>query len=291
MSVVFSEVCQLSDKDCFLIVERHKKQFTYPLHKHPEFELNFIQNGAGVMRVIGDSRTEISDLELVLVGGENLEHAWEQHKCRSEDIREITVQFSPTLLGEDLLGRNQFASIRKMMEKAKMGIAFPKEAILKVYSLLEELPNKTHSFEQFVDFLVIMNKLAEFDVKPLATSIYATPAGVAQSRRISLAKDYILMHFAEDIQLETIAALAGMSPSSFSRFFRQKTGSTVSNYIISARLGYADRLLLNTDRSISDICFSCGFNNLSNLNRIFKDRKGMNPREYRKTYAKKATVV
>lgn len=291
MAEVLSEVCQLSDKDCFLIIERHKTQFTYPVHKHPEYELNFIQNGAGVMRIIGNSRTEISDLELVLVGGEYVEHVWEQHKCKSADIREITVQFSPTLLNEDLLGRNQFASIRTMMEKARMGIAFPTEAILKVYNLLEELPQKTNSFEQFIDFLVIMNKLAEFDVKPLATSIYASPGGVSQSRRIAKVKDYIILHFAEDIQLETLAELAGMSPSSFSRFFKQRTGDTVSNYIITARLGYADRLLLNTDKSISEICFSSGFNNLSNFNRLFKDRKGMNPREYRKTYAKKATIV
>ena len=78
MSQVLSEICGLSQGDCFYIVERHKTEFTYPLHRHREYELNFIQNGAGVRRVIGDSVETIGDYELVLITGENLEHVWEQ---------------------------------------------------------------------------------------------------------------------------------------------------------------------------------------------------------------------
>ena len=55
MSSVFTEITQLSEKDCFHIVERHKSEFTYPLHRHKEFELNFIENGGGVKRMGGDS--------------------------------------------------------------------------------------------------------------------------------------------------------------------------------------------------------------------------------------------
>ena len=94
MSNVFTEITCLSEKDCFHIVERHKTEFTYPLHQHKEFELNFIENGGGVRRIVGDSVEYIGDYELVLIGGENLEHVWEQGNCRSKDIREITIQFS-----------------------------------------------------------------------------------------------------------------------------------------------------------------------------------------------------
>lgn len=113
MSRVFTEIPLLSEKDCFHIVERHKSEFTYPLHQHKEYELNFIENGSGVRRIVGDSVEEISDYELVLIGGENLEHVWEQGNCKSKDIREITIQFSQDIFSGELLSRNQFASDRK----------------------------------------------------------------------------------------------------------------------------------------------------------------------------------
>ena len=101
MSKAFTEITRLSEKDCFYIVERHKTEFTYPLHRHKEFELNFIERGKGVRRIVGDSVEEIGDYDLVLIGCEDLEHVWEQHECRSERVREITIQFS-----EDLFNKN-----------------------------------------------------------------------------------------------------------------------------------------------------------------------------------------
>ena len=83
MANVLTEITRLSEKDCFYIVERHKTEFTYPLHQHKEFELNFIEHGKGVRRIVGDSVEEIGDYELVLIGGEDLEHVWEQGRCKS----------------------------------------------------------------------------------------------------------------------------------------------------------------------------------------------------------------
>nr|MCR5352607.1 AraC family transcriptional regulator [Bacteroidales bacterium] len=81
MSTVLSEITALSQRDCFYIVERHKSEFTYPLHQHREYELNFIQNGQGLRRIVGDSVEETHALDLVLIAGENLEHVWEQGNC------------------------------------------------------------------------------------------------------------------------------------------------------------------------------------------------------------------
>jgi len=67
-------------------VERYKTEFTYPLHNHKEYELNFVENGAGVRRIVGDSVEEIGDYDLVLLCGDNLEHVWEQGSCQSKQI-------------------------------------------------------------------------------------------------------------------------------------------------------------------------------------------------------------
>lgn len=140
MSEVLTEITQLSELDCFHIVERHKTEFTYPLHRHREFELNFVEHGAGVRRIVGDSMETIGDYDLALIAAENLEHVWEDGNCKSPDIREITIQFSPDFLGDGILAKNQFDSIRKMLKAADHGISFPLSGIMKIYPYLVRCP-------------------------------------------------------------------------------------------------------------------------------------------------------
>lgn len=157
---ILNELSPLSDRDCFYIVERHKTEFTYPLHQHREFELNFIENGAGVKRIVGDSVETIGDYDLVLVGGENLAHVWEQGSCQSKLIREITIQFAPDTLPESLLAKNQFASIQKMFLRAQNGLAFPLHTIIRVYSLIDTLSAQQQGFRQVLQILEILYELS-----------------------------------------------------------------------------------------------------------------------------------
>lgn len=90
---VLRELPPLLDSDFMYVADRRKKEFTYPIHKHEVFELNYVENGEGVLRIVGDSAETIGNRELVLITSPDLEHVWEQDKCKSEDIREITVQF------------------------------------------------------------------------------------------------------------------------------------------------------------------------------------------------------
>ncbi len=291
MSSVLSEITALSQRDCFYIVERHKSQFTYPLHQHREFELNFIQNGQGLRRIVGDCVEETPPLDLVLIAGENLEHVWEQGNCTAEDIREITIQFSPDLFGGELLGKNQFARIAKMLEHATHGIAFPPQTIMKVYHWLDTLASEKDSFKQFINCLQLLYELSGSPYRALASSSFAHAPRDRESRRILKVKEYINEHYAEPLTLEMMAGLVGMSPSAFSRFFRQHTDRTFTGYLIDIRLGQAARELVDTSQNISEICYQCGFNNLSNFNRIFKAKRGMSPREFRQIYKKKKILV
>ena len=291
MSEVFTEITNLSNMDCFNIVERHKTEFTYPLHRHREFELNFVEHGSGVQRIVGDSVETIGDFDLVLIGAENLEHVWENGTCKSSDIREITIQFSPDFLGEELLGKNQFDSIRKMLKAADHGIAFSMEAIMRIYDSLSGLANDQNNFLQFLKVLYILNELSKGPYKVLASSSFAHSARNQESRRVTKVKQYINDHYAEELRLGDLASLVGMSPSAFSRFFKLRTGKSLSDYVLDIRLGYAARLLVDSTKNISEICYECGFNNLSNFNRIFKAKRSITPREFRALYKKNKVTV
>lgn len=292
MSKVFTEITPLSEKDCFHIVERHKTEFTYPLHQHKEFELNFIENGRGVRRIVGDSVEEIGDYDLVLIGGGSLEHVWEQGNCKSKDIREITIQFSGDIFGGELLSKNQFASISRMLKRAGHGLSFPVSAIMKVYSTIDAIAKEQSRFVQFLKFLYILYELSVADdARVLASGSFAHTSRTTESRRVQKVKQYIDDNYSKPLRLADLADLVGMTPVAFSRFFRQRTDRTLSEYIVDIRLGYAARMLVDSTKNISEICYECGFNNLSNFNRTFKAKRGLTPRDFRAMFKKNKVIV
>ena len=65
MNKVITEITNLGDKDCFYLVERHKEEFSYPLHKHEELELNFVAHCQGARRIVGDSMEVLGNMTCV----------------------------------------------------------------------------------------------------------------------------------------------------------------------------------------------------------------------------------
>lgn len=292
-SHIIHEMTPLSEKDCFYVVDRHKTEFTYPIHCHAEFELNFIEHANGVKRTVGDSSEIIGDYDLVLITGKELEHVWEQHECTSPLIREITIQFSSNLLGQsELIGKNQFDSIRKMFDRAQCGISFPLSAILKVYHLLDKQTREEQGFYSVINFLTLLHELSLVeDYKTLASSSFAKINTQSESRRIQKVQNHINENYKNNIRLEKLSEMVNMTPTAFSRFFKLRTGRTLSDYITDIRIGHASRMLVDTQHSIAEICYDCGFNNLSNFNRIFKKKKECSPKEFRDNYKKTRIIV
>ena len=289
---VIHEITPLMGKDVLYIADRHKKEFTYPIHSHEVYELNFVERAKGVKRIVGDSSEVIGDYDLVLITSPDLEHVWEQHECTSDDIREVTIQFDFNMTNENIFGRNPFMSMRKMMTEAKKGLCFPLSAIMKVYTQLDSLSQVKDGFYAVMQFMTILYELSKCDgARTLASSSFAKIVVEDDSRRILKVKNYISKNYMDEIRLSTLADMAGMSPSAFSRFFKLHTGRNLSEYIIDIRLGYASRMLVDTARSISEISFDCGFNNLSNFNRIFKKKKECSPSEFRENYHKTRVII
>lgn len=289
---IIHEITPLMGNDVLYIADRHKKEFTYPIHNHSVYELNFVENAKGVRRIVGDSQEVIGDYDLCLITSPDLEHVWEQNECHSDDIREITVQFDFSMSDETLFGRNPYASITRMMQEAKKGLSFPLQAIMKVYGMLDTLSSVKDGFYAVQQLLTILYELSRCEnARTLASSSYAKVTVEDDSRRILKVKNFISKNYMDELRLPELASLAGMSSSAFSRFFKLHTGRNISEYIIDLRLGYAARMLVDTAKSISEIGFDCGFNNLSNFNRIFKKKKGCSPSEFRESYHKTRIIV
>jgi AraC-like DNA-binding protein len=278
------EITPLTQSDCFLVLSRVKTEFDFPLHYHEEFELNFIQNAKDARRVIGGHMEPIDDLELVLVGPK-LQHAWFTHKCKSREIQEVTIQFHRDLLDEKFLQRNQMSFIRNMFQQSLRGILFSREATESIQQRIFDLPKKT-GFESVLELLSILHALSTSTNMRILSDItfQATDSIAYNSRRIEAVMAYLNKNFERDISLSETARLVSMSEVAFSRFFKVRTGKTFVDTLNEIRLGHASRLLIDTTQSVSEIAYSCGFNNMSNFNRIFKKKKQCTPKEFREEY-------
>ncbi|MBQ8046705.1 MAG: helix-turn-helix domain-containing protein [Prevotella sp.] len=290
---ILHEITPLGEHDFMYVADRHKKEFTYPIHCHEKMELNFVGGCAGCRRIVGDSSEVLGDYDLVLITSPNLEHVWEQYQCKSEDIHEITIQFYIPFEDDKLPFRtNPYQPIFRMMQRAKRGLAFPMQAILQVYHLLTDLSRDRDSFYAVQRFFDILYELSKFDnARELSSTAFAKVDVESDSRRVLKVKGFIDEHYQEELRLAQLADMVGMAPTAFSRFFRQRTGKSLAEYIVDIRLGHAARRLIDTTESVSEVCYHCGFNTLSNFNRLFRKRKGCSPTEFREKYYKTRVIV
>lgn len=288
---VFREITPLTSENCFILIDRTKTEFNYPVHIHPEYELNYVQGAPDAQRIIGDSMEDIDDLDLVLITNPDLEHAWFNNKCQSKCIREITIQFHPDLLDGKLLNRTQFKPIMKMFEAAQKGISFPRSTIEAVRPRIENLCN-TKGFYSVLDFLEVLYILSlSTNVKTLSSGAFVSREDNNDSRRINKVTEYLNRNYDKNIRLGDMAALINMSEVAFCRFFRKRTSKSPVEYLNDIRIGMATRELADTAKPISEICFQCGFNNLSNFNRCFQKKKGCTPTEFRKRFALTRQII
>ena len=121
--------------------------------------------------------------------------------------------------------KKQFTSIRKMLDRAQKGLSFPLHAVMKVYSTIDSLLKGEPGFYQFVKFLTILYELSICDdARTLSSSSFARSKTASDSRRVQKVEEYINLHYTEEIRLSQLAELTDMTPVSFSRFFKLRTG-------------------------------------------------------------------
>jgi AraC-like DNA-binding protein len=272
------EVTPVKKDDLFVVLNNFNAKFDFPVHFHPEYELNLVINSKG-KRIIGDSILEYESPDLVFIGP-NTPHAWTGNN-NHDNSHVITIQFDGNVLSEKMLSKNFALPLKSLLEKAKRGILFQRETIKNVNERIETL-SKIQGFDAFISLLSILYDLSiSRNQSLLASQGYVGQFDLNQSQRISKVITYIQENLLNDIKIKQVADLVNMSETAFSHFFKKRTQRSFSDYLTDMRISYAARLILETDRNISEVCFMSGFNNLSNFNRTFKGRYACTPGELR----------
>jgi AraC-like DNA-binding protein len=262
--------------DSFICRRRIDPRFGFNWHLHPEIELTLILHSRG-RRFVGDSIEPYEDGDLVLVGS-NLPHTWDSDPHRRGRHEAVFCQFSESFLGADFLRAPEMAAARRLLDRASRGLKFSGKTRMEGMDRLQGLA-------RLAALLEVLDRLARSrDVRPLSSREFVPGLRRGDERRIDRVCRFLNERFTGRITLAEAAAAAHLSVPAFSRFFRRKTGRTLVAYLNELRTGLACRELIESDRSISDIAFDSGFNNLSNFNRRFLELQKMSPRAFRRQF-------
>jgi AraC-like DNA-binding protein/mannose-6-phosphate isomerase-like protein (cupin superfamily) len=271
------------------VVESAFTSFSHPWpwpqcvwHYHPEYEIHLILNSSGQVWV-GDYIGPFHDGHLVLVGPD-LPHNWTSNNVAPAERTmqwDHVIQFRDDSFGPEFFNVPDLAAVRDLLVKARRGIEF----LVYDPTLVRQIVDiaERRGVERVVALLQILQKLVETTrVNILCSEGYSPVLGDNAAVRINQVISFMRTNLKEELTLEDAAKHVQMQPRSFSRFFRQIVGRRFSDYLCEMRVGEACDLLQNTDRTITDICFSVGFNNISWFNRCFMESKKVSPREYRR---------
>lgn len=287
---VFKEKTPLSDRDTFLLFERTKSSFTFPVHTHDVWELNFVEHAAGARRVVGDSDEVIGEQDLVLIANTELEHAWKDGNCRSTDIHEITIQFSPTLFDSPVFRKKQFDSIMRMMARAACGLVFGEAEIQRIQPYLRMIATEKGFYSVMKFFILLYELSLSQNVRTLSSKV--VPELSDNDRLMKKMLGYIEQHMARTITTDELANYLGMSSSTFFRFLKKNTRHGFSEFLQEYRINrIVHELNSNSRDSIMDIASRYGFVSQSYFYKVFKKYKGITPQEYRENYQRVRVIV
>ncbi len=278
MKNIIREITPLTKEDFFVVLYHPDAKFDFPTHYHPEFEINYVENARG-KRIVGESVMEYNDKDLVLTGPD-IYHSWQSETGGADLV--VTIQFHKDLLAPNFQNKNLFTPIKEMLERSHRGIEFGKETIDLIAPRIKALANN-NGFESFIEFMNILHLMAvSKDQKVLCSQTFSPEIDMFKSRRIRLVSDYINKNYQNKIKIEELANMIGMTNSSFCHFFKKRTQKSFVDFLNEVRIGHASVQLIDTTKTISEICYCCGFNNVSNFNRIFREKKKYTPSEFRK---------
>ncbi|QIP15882.1 helix-turn-helix transcriptional regulator [Spirosoma aureum] len=272
----------------FIVKELIEIHFDPNWHFHPHYQLFLVEEGTGT-RFIGDSIKPFGPGDLVFLGP-NLPHLWRSdqayfNKQSGLTTRGIVVYFSEDFLGNDFFGKQEMMLLRQLLNHARQGLEWNGPTRARAEAALKNMTKQPIGFDRVISLLTLLNDLSHAsDYRYLTSPGYTNTVKPTETDRMQLVHDYVLGHFPDDLSLETIADLAGMTPPAFCRYFKARANKTFSEFVSEVRIGHACKLLINGKLSVTQISFESGFRTLSNFNRQFKDITGQTPSGYVKTY-------
>ena len=264
--------------EALLYQEDHAINFYDKLHQHQEIQISLILKGKGTI-VLGDSISQFKPNDIFVIGS-NIAHVFKSDTEENEAHTMLSLFFNMDSFGEDFFKLNELDTLSSFFEKSNFGIRISseKEEAKKCFLKLKHATK----LEKLILFFKILNIISHAHHEVLASFIYKKIYNDNEGERMSTIFTYSMKNFAQEIDLNQIAAIAFMTPNSFCRYFKQRTNITYFQFLIKIRIEHACTLLSSdSDFTVAEIAIKSGFKNISNFNRQFKSIKKLRPLEYK----------
>lgn len=258
-----------------------------PWHYHPEYEITLFTEGSG-RRYVGNHIERFDGLELIMLG-KNLPHCWRNDaeyfkQDKSLRNRALVLHFKEDAFGKDFFHLPEMKQIISLMEEAQRGIKFTGDTLKKGSFIMEKIC-LNNGFERMMFLFELLSFLSKSKDKVVLASMgYQNRMTQSKMDIIERVYNYALQNYLHEININQIADEVNMSLSAFCRFFKKHTGKTFSKFVNEMRVGYACKLLIETNYPVQRICFESGFNNPSYFFRTFQKITGQRPLLYRREY-------
>lgn len=256
---------------------------SHKIHSHKNFELNYITSGSG-KRIIGNNISSFTNGDMVLLGPD-IPHCWDILDVEEGHSPEcIVTHFYENIIGSDFFNIPELESVVDLLKKSGNGLSFKGKGTDEIGSVLRKMVN-LKGLELYIELLKVFNMLLRVEEREMISLPSASPAMYSKDQeQINKVYEYVFKNIRTGIKLKEASALVFMEPGSFCRYFKKKTNTTFMDYVKSVRIGIASKLLAETDKQITQICYECGYNNLANFNHYFKTIMKKTPSEYRKDF-------
>jgi len=252
--------------------------FDCPYHTHPEIEILHIEESEGQC-LIGDALDVFRRGDCFLFGP-NLPHMFLNSLGDTGQASSRFIQFSPACFGEAFFDLPEFQKVASLLRQSRAGLRFAPSVLPSIHSAITAVFSASGALK-IAAFVALLATLTEAPATALTMAPQRFPETTLDSERISRVLAHIHANFRQELRLREVACVSQLSPSAFERLFLRHVRRTFSSYLTEVRLSESRRLLIGSDKTVAEIAFESGFNNLSNFNRHFKRRQEISPTQFR----------
>lgn len=277
----------IPDTHTFVIKELTDPHFDPNWHFHQEYQLFVVLKGAGT-RFVGD-HIQLFEAGNVVFTGPNLPHLWRSDPAYFEGRPQlhthgIVIYLQEHFPGKDLLDKKEAIRLRHFLERSKRGIEIRGSTAREIARMMQNLLAKEGLESIICLFQLFQVMIHSEEVLELSSPGYSNSLKDGDTDIMNKVYTHIMSNFRRPIPLDEVAAIANMTPSSFSRYFKTHANKTFSEMVSEVRIGHACRLLIEEKISVLQVCYESGFQTLTNFNRQFKALMKRTPSQYKREY-------
>lgn len=289
MKPVFAKVLEGMGSDVFVTREINRPYFSTEFHFHKECQITYIVKSNG-RRMIGDNLDTFMCDELTFIGSD-LPHVWHndhQELNINQTAASLALYFNPDRLVNALSHFFNTSKLEHIISISQRGLLFHGNVKTEIKNILykmvhsEEIPKTILLLELFQKIVNATNN----DYTFLSSAGYTNTYIVKDNDKIDKIFRHVFENFSKDINLEEVSKIANMTKHAFCRYFKTRTQKTFIQFVNEVRISQACKLINDEKNQIGNIAYDCGYNSLSNFNKIFKKIKGCTPSDYKNNFIK-----